>query len=181
MGDENLRHVSLRDYGGFICSLVDISSEKSAELTERQAAEEARERKNQQERFMDMVSHEIRNPLGAILHCAEDISEAVRNSRAKIDVDAINEAVDTISLCITHQKQIVDDVLSFSKLDANMLSLTPTPSEPVRFLEKAVQIFHSEFRTNSIKYEFHKDSSYEQHSVSFVYADMARVTQVLVK
>lgn len=56
LGDENLQHVSLREYGGFICSIVDISSEKSAELTERKAAQQARERKEQQERFIDMIS-----------------------------------------------------------------------------------------------------------------------------
>lgn len=55
LGDENLRHVSLREYGGFVCSVVDISSEKSAELSERKAAKEARERREQQERFIDMV------------------------------------------------------------------------------------------------------------------------------
>ena len=56
LGDENLQHVSLREYGGFICSVVDISSEKSAELSERKAAKEAQERKEQQERFIDMIS-----------------------------------------------------------------------------------------------------------------------------
>lgn len=57
LGDENLKHVSLREYGGFICSIVDISSEKSAEIGERKAAKEAQERKEQQERFIDMISH----------------------------------------------------------------------------------------------------------------------------
>lgn len=50
LGDENLQHVSLREYGGFVCSIVDISSEKGAEISERQAAKEAVERKEQQER-----------------------------------------------------------------------------------------------------------------------------------
>jgi hypothetical protein len=55
LGDENLEHVSVRDYGGFVCSIVDISCEKSAELTQRKVAEEATERREQQERFIDMV------------------------------------------------------------------------------------------------------------------------------
>ncbi|MGG6496404.1 UNVERIFIED_CONTAM: hypothetical protein NY603_26140, partial [Bacteroidetes bacterium 56_B9] len=59
LDDYNLQHVSLREKGGFICSIVDISSEKSAELNERKAAQQARERKEQQERFIDMISHEI--------------------------------------------------------------------------------------------------------------------------
>lgn len=56
LGDEKSHHISNRDRGGFICSIVDISSEKSAEITERKAAQLARERKEQQERFIDMVS-----------------------------------------------------------------------------------------------------------------------------
>lgn len=51
--DENLQYLSLEHEGGFICSIVDISSEKSAELAEREAAIQARERKEQQERFID--------------------------------------------------------------------------------------------------------------------------------
>lgn len=113
LGDENLQHVSLRESGGFICSIVDITSEKSAEISERESARQARERKEQQERFIDMISHEIRNPLSAVLHCAEEITDVVRDKQIEgVDVDVIREAVETIHLCVTHQKNIVDDVLS---------------------------------------------------------------------
>lgn len=81
LGDENLRHVSLETYGGSICSVVDINSGKSAENDQREAAEDAFERKRQQEQFIDMISHEIRNPLSAIVHCLEDINEALQEKR----------------------------------------------------------------------------------------------------
>jgi PAS domain-containing protein len=55
LGDENLEHVSVHDYGRFVCSIVDISCEKSAELAQKKAVEEATERREQQERFIDMV------------------------------------------------------------------------------------------------------------------------------
>lgn len=97
--DDNLQHVSLCDYGGFVCSVVDITSEKSAEIAERKAARDARERKEQQERFIDMISHEIRNPLSAMLHCSEDIEGAVSDP-SDVDVASIKEAVDTINICI---------------------------------------------------------------------------------
>jgi PAS domain-containing protein len=42
LGSDSLQHVSLREYGGFICSVVDITSEKSAEFAEREAARGAR-------------------------------------------------------------------------------------------------------------------------------------------
>ena len=37
----------------------------------------------------------------------------------------IFDAADTILLCVSHQNTLVDDILSFSKLDSMMLSLVP--------------------------------------------------------
>lgn len=175
LGDENLRHVSLREYGGFICSIVDISSEKSAELSERKAANEARERKEQQERFIDMISHEIRNPLSAILHCTENIDDAVEQPNGKIDVDAIREATETIELCITHQRNIVDDVLSFSKLDASMLSLTPKATRPSVQLANSLKMFQPEFKKQAMQFSYCVDHSYVDNQIDHVMADMARI------
>jgi signal transduction histidine kinase/CheY-like chemotaxis protein len=179
LGDENLQHVSLREYGGFICSIVDITSEKSAEIEERKAAKEARERREQQERFIDMISHEIRNPLSAVLHCAEDIIDAVEDE-AHVKIPMIKEAVDTINLCIQHQRNIVDDVLSFSKLDASMLSLTPKSSMPSRQLANSLKMFQPEFRKQSMKFGYRVDRSYTEHGIQWVMADLARINQVLV-
>jgi PAS domain-containing protein len=61
LGDDNLRHASLRDYGGFICAIIDVTPSKLNELAQEKAAREAQERKEQQERFIDMISHEIRS------------------------------------------------------------------------------------------------------------------------
>jgi signal transduction histidine kinase len=77
LGVENSRHFSLEEHGGFICSVVNITPEKSAENNQRKVAEEADERKQQEERFVDMISHEIRNPLTALVHCVEDINGAL--------------------------------------------------------------------------------------------------------
>ncbi|KAK4900436.1 hypothetical protein LTR49_027473, partial [Elasticomyces elasticus] len=179
LGDENLQHVSLRDYGGFICSLVDISSEKSVEMLERKAAREAKERKEQQERFIDMISHEIRNPLSAVLHCSEDISEAISDTD-HVDIPAIKEAVDTINLCLQHQRNIVDDVLSYSKLDASMLSLVPRPSHLLEELAKTLKMFQPEFRKQKLNFDLKVDLLYSEYKVDWVMADMARVGQILV-
>ncbi|KAF2159624.1 hypothetical protein M409DRAFT_29943 [Zasmidium cellare ATCC 36951] len=182
LGDENLQHVSLREYGGFICSIVDITSEKSAEISEREAANQARERKQTQERFLDMISHEIRNPLSAVLHCAEEISDAVRDNKQieGIAVNIIREAVETIHLCVTHQKNIVDDVLSFSKLDASLLSLKPKPSQPSRQLASTLKMFQHEFRKENLKFGATTDDTYQEYNVDWVLADIARISQVLI-
>ncbi|KAI0017511.1 two component histidine kinase 1 [Xylariomycetidae sp. FL0641] len=180
LGDESLQHVSLREYGGFICSVIDITSEKSAELSERQAAKDARRRKEQQERFIDMISHEIRNPLSAVLHCSEDIAEAIRGGPNSVDINTIKESIDTIDLCIQHQQNIVNDVLSFSKLDSEMLSLSPRPSQPKPQVARSLKMFQPEFRKQGIEFEFQVDTSYISAHVSWVMADLPRIGQVLI-
>lgn len=115
---------------GFICAVVDITEIKQAQLTQEKAATEAQERKEQQERFIDMVSHEIRNPLSAVLHLAEEVKDVANeiganHKGAKSQVADIMDAADTILLCVSHQNTLVDDILSFSKLDSMMLSLVP--------------------------------------------------------
>ena len=182
LGDENLKHVSLGEYGGFICSVVDITSEKSAENDQRIAAEEATERKKQQERFIDMISHEIRNPLSAMVHCVEDINEALKEKEQTgvINPEPIAEALDTINLCISHQKNIVDDVLSYSKLDSSMLALTPKPSQPERELRGNAKMFQPEFRKHGIEFECRIDDDYNNLKVEWAMADLSRIGQVLI-
>jgi hypothetical protein len=96
---DDIRHMSIRDHGGFICCMLDITCEKGAELVEREAAKNAIEARMRQERFIDMISHEIRNPLSAMLHCTEDIDEAVSDPE-EFDISSIKEAIETINVCI---------------------------------------------------------------------------------
>lgn len=55
-------------------SLTDISQQKWAEDFQKRRMEEAIELKRQQENFIDITSHEMRNPLSAILRCADEIT-----------------------------------------------------------------------------------------------------------
>jgi PAS domain-containing protein len=50
-------------HGGFIVTISDITPEKRAEYSQKQLAKDAQEHRQNQERFIDMISHEIRNPL----------------------------------------------------------------------------------------------------------------------
>ncbi|KAF1343735.1 hypothetical protein BDV97DRAFT_380200 [Delphinella strobiligena] len=144
IGDEDIQHSHLRRHGGFICAVI---------------ARDAQERKTQQERFIDMISHEIRNPLSAVLHCQEDVLEAVH--KENIPMAEIVEACETIALCVSYQKTLVDDILSFSKLDASMLSLP-------------------ELRKRQIGFDYKIDPSYDKYEIGRVMADLVRISQVLV-
>ncbi|KAJ5135315.1 uncharacterized protein N7515_004593 [Penicillium bovifimosum] len=177
----DLQRLNLGDDVGFICTIADITLEKTAELQQMEIAHEAQERKQQQERFIDMISHEVRNPLSAILHCTEDIFQTVKDKEGSgIPLADIAQAARTISLCIAHQKRIVDDVLTFSKLDASMLTLSPRRAEPKRHLAKSLSIFRPELRKQDIEFEYKLDNSYAENGIEWVMADLDRVSQVLI-
>jgi len=180
-----LKPLSRDPQAGFISAIIDITDIKQAQLTQERAAQEARERKEQQERFIDMVSHEIRNPLSAVLHLAEEVKEVTReiahgNEDIKDQVADILDAADTILLCVSHQNTLVDDILSFSKLDSMMLSLVPRETRPKWEFSQALRVFHSEFKAKNIKFHYAMDISYEEQNVGYVVADLNRMKQVLV-
>lgn len=179
--DDNDLHRFNLSGGGFICTIADITQEKTAELLQVEIAREAQERKQQQERFIDMISHEVRNPLSAILHCTEDILEAVKDKESSgVPLADIAQAAETISLCVSHQKKIVDDVLTFSKLDASMLTLSPRRDQPKRHLARTLSIFRSQLRKQDIQLEYKLDTSYADYGIEWVLADLSRMGQVLI-
>ncbi|KAJ5247185.1 hypothetical protein N7468_002168 [Penicillium chermesinum] len=179
--DKDLKYFGLEGKAGYICTLTDITLEKRAELSQKEAAQTAQNRKEQQERFIDMISHEIRNPLSAILHCTEDILEATHPKTQNPSwLLSVSEAAETIGLCVTHQQRIVDDVLTYSKLDAKMLAFTPKPSQPRKNFFKPLAIFRPEVRKKKIELEYTADISYENCGIDWVIADLDRMNQVLV-
>ncbi|KAF2026636.1 putative histidine kinase HHK12p [Setomelanomma holmii] len=180
-----LRPLSDDPDAGFISAIVDITEIKQAQLAQERAATEAQERKEQQERFIDMVSHEIRNPLSAVLHLAEEVREVTKEIGAahedlKDQVAEIIDAADTILLCVSHQNTLVDDILSFSKLDSMMLSLVPRETRPKWEFSKALKVFQSEFKAKNIKFHYAMDVSYDDNKIEHVVADLNRMKQVLV-
>jgi signal transduction histidine kinase len=72
LDEADLHRLNL-SYGGFICTIADITQEKTTELLQVEIAREAQERKQQQERFIDMISHEVRNPLSLLSFIAQKI------------------------------------------------------------------------------------------------------------
>jgi PAS domain S-box-containing protein len=177
-----LRPLSDDPDAGFISAIVDITEIKQAQLTQERAATEAKDRKEQQERFIDMVSHEIRNPLSAVMHLAEEVRDitkeiGVLHEDVKDQVADILDAADTILLCVSHQNTLVDDILSFSKLDSMMLSLVPREFRPKWEFSKALKVFQSEFKAKNIKFHYAMDVSYDENEIDYVVADLNRMKQ----
>ena len=168
---------------------TDISRLKWAQTFQTRLAAEAREAKRQQEAFIDVVSHEMRNPLSAIMHCSDAITAAVEECQAKLRnipvpcLEALNDnaqSAKVIMQCAIHQKRIIDDVLTLSKLDSHLLAITPVAVEPAVLINSIVGIFEPEMKTHRIQYNITPDNSIADLSIEHVYLDPSRVTQIFI-
>jgi len=167
---------------------TDVSQLKWAEASEARQAAEARAAKKRQEDFVDVISHEMRNPLSAIFHCADMIQTSFDDVKSKgyteVDLlEALHSNVDsarTILMCANHQKRIVDDVLTLSKLEYMMLSLSPRPTQPVNMIDQAVRMFEATFKSHDIKITITPDPSLEANGIDWILCDPSRVGQILI-
>jgi PAS domain S-box-containing protein len=165
-------------------SIADISHLKWAQALQQTRLREAEETKRQQNEFIDITSHEMRNPLSAILICADDIRDTLtqhkfRKEDQQVIVECI-EAANNIALCVQHQKSIVDDILTISKLDSNLLLITPVPAQPVVVVQRAVSMFHPECQAKKINFSFVPHDSFERLNIDWVLLDPTRLLQITV-
>ena len=169
-------------------SITDISQQKWAEHFEKRRMEEAVEMKRQQENFIDITSHEMRNPLSAILQCADEITTSMTDLQgSNFSQGAVGESVQNaidasgiIALCAQHQKRIVDDILTLSKLDSALLLVTPCDVQPKTVVQRALKMFDGEVHTADIKLNFQIDESIEKFGIEWVKLDPSRLLQVLI-
>ncbi|KAI1850884.1 hypothetical protein JX266_003549 [Neoarthrinium moseri] len=167
-------------------SITDISHLKWAQGLQNRRLQEAEETRRQQNEFIDITSHEMRNPLSAILQCADDILSTLSSHRAQgsppssEDVDSCLDAAHTISICVQHQKSIVDDILTVSKLDSNLLVITPVVAQPIEVVRRAVKMFEPELQAKDIEMVYEAHTSFQEISVDWTSFDPSRVLQILI-
>lgn len=166
----------------------EISQQKWAEGLQRRRIDDLLEAKRLQESFIDMTSHEMRNPLSAIIHCADSIIGALEQDGKTIvfpnaDLEAVSTALDaakTILHCSQHQKRIVDDVLVLSKLNSDLLPVTPIPMDMLKTVKETVSMFDAEMKATDITCHFRVESSLLELNIDWVFLDPSRLTQVLI-
>ncbi|EUC46264.1 hypothetical protein COCMIDRAFT_93278 [Bipolaris oryzae ATCC 44560] len=183
--------------GTIMGTMTDISQLKWAESIQKTRVEEALESKRQQENFIDMTSHEMRNPLSAMVQCADSIMGSLGEMKALVQgetlaaqpdqqaqledlIESSLDAIDTIQACATHQKRIVDDILTLSKLDSKLLVISPMVLQPVTLLQDAYKMFKDEANKLGIDLEMRCDPSVEEMEIDWAILDPSRVLQILI-
>jgi signal transduction histidine kinase len=133
--------------------------------------------------------HEMRNPLSALIGCADEIITSLNQLRTATRLGLVTngigplsdhspgtskslhlldeaiEAADTIIYCAMHQKRIIDDILTLSRLDSNLLLVSPEPSQPIHLVRSALKMFESELKRAGTKLEVVEEESLETLNV----------------
>jgi len=119
----NLVHQPLRDPAGAVTGVVTVSTDVTDQVLARRAIERARESAEEanlaKSQFLRTVSHELRTPLNAISGYADLVLMGVRGpvtDEQRADVERIKRASQ-------HLLGLINDILSFAKLEAGQVEL----------------------------------------------------------
>lgn len=77
-------------------------------------------------------------------------------------------------------QKVVDDILTLSKLDSDLLQITPVLAQPLDVIRQALNIFDRQARQSGIQLTFKPSSSIVDLNVAWVWLDPNRVLQVLM-
>ncbi|THW23318.1 hypothetical protein D6D23_05698 [Aureobasidium pullulans] len=173
-----------RDAAGNVTSvqgwLLDVSPRKLTERLISEKLQDALETKRATETFLDMLSHEMRNPLSGILQLADGILGMVDPPTNQDTVDPLVDAAQTITLCARHMKQIIDEVLTFSKLDSNLLVLSLEKAQVPSIIKTALKMFEMEIEHAKITANINVDRSFTDLALDYVLVDPGRLLQVII-
>ncbi|CBY01147.1 similar to aerobic respiration control sensor protein arcB [Plenodomus lingam JN3] len=172
----------------FVYAHTMFSQQKWSEKLQETQALDSQESKRQLENFIDTTSHEMRNPLSAILQCADSIIASHRDCKDSTGyqhiyrkiVESTVESAETIVQCSKHMKTIVDDVLTMSKLDSGLFVMTPTVVQLDSIARDAVRMFEGEAKAADVDLKFRLEDSFKSVNVNDVSLDPTRVLQILI-
>ncbi|BDG10658.1 sensor histidine kinase [Anaeromyxobacter paludicola] len=119
--------------GGVVLEVTE--QERAREALERMAAA-SREEARVRERILAVVSHDLRNPLSAILLGARQLA-----SGSIAGAPRVQAAGSRIARAAERMRRMIGDLLDAAAIQGGRLSVRPRRAEPARLLEEAREAF----------------------------------------
>jgi K+-sensing histidine kinase KdpD len=79
-----------------------------------------------------------------------------------------------------HKLIWTSDILTLSKLDANLLTIAPDPVNPVSLVQKALKMYAAEVQAAGIEASLVADQSMKDLEIGEIVVDSGRLLQVLI-
>ena len=148
-GDEERK--LLRTIGALTGLALDRARLFSQERQARESLERADALKNE---FVALAAHELRSPVGAIY----GISETIAERRSTLPPERLDELQQTLQAQIRRLRELVEQLLDLSRLDAEAVVINP---QRVRVRERLERIVHSVVPLESASIELDVDAGLE--------------------
>ncbi|KAH9842300.1 autoinducer 2 sensor kinase/phosphatase luxQ [Teratosphaeria destructans] len=167
-------------------TLYCYSHQKWAENVQSRNAMLANLARRRQEEFIDITSHEMRNPLSAITQLADGIARSLETAHPetlqmwKSAAEESANAASTILACAAHQKRVIDDVLMLSRLESRILSIDPVIGQPSKVVADTIRMFDGETAMHDTTISVIRDESYDALEAAHLLIDVSRLTQILI-
>lgn len=147
----------------------DVTERKLAEQESQRARDAAIESNRLKSQFLANVSHELRTPLNGVIGFAEILADTpLDNSQA--------EYLGHLTSCATTLLSIINEILDFSKLEANRVSLAAEPFDLVAMIHQVVEWFRLNNRDRPIEFT----SNIAADLAPVLIGDEGRVRQILM-
>lgn len=146
--------------------VLQAQKEKEQQLeTAKKHAEEANKSKTE---FIATMSHEVRTPMNVILGSLDILKDEALSSAA-------NQLTDTAQNAAKLLLSQLNDILDYSKLDSNKITLAQDSFSPVMTAEKVITIFSAQAKKKKIALTFHSDLPRRTQLIG----DEGKISQVL--
>jgi CheY-like chemotaxis protein len=146
----------------------DMRNSKNMEKKLKEALHKATEASKAKSEFLSNMSHEMRTPLNAIT----GMTTIGKNAK---DMERKNYALDKIEVASTHLLGVINDVLDMSKIEANMLELSPVEFVFDKMLQKIITVVNFRIDEKQQKFSIHIDKAIPKTLI----ADDQRLAQVV--
>ncbi|MDR1483729.1 MAG: response regulator [Planctomycetaceae bacterium] len=124
--------------------------------------------------FLANMGHEIRTPMNAILGCSEMLAASAAGEKVRLSQ---SEIIAIIRKSGKDLMAIIDDVLTFSKLDSNRITLEMTPISIKRVVNDIQKTFQTRIDEN-VGVEFLIE--FDDRIPPLILGDPTRIRQILI-